>query len=122
MKVRAIEQPAPWEPPVPGYLSPPPHLVVGNEWRLIKGLRDAASTGNTLAILTDAVVAQVQETLSPSPRKGLSMALADLSVTGRRAFADFDSRVPQENGPIEAAAMAKLSALGTSGVTPALVK
>jgi pimeloyl-ACP methyl ester carboxylesterase len=95
-------------------------MVVGSEWRLIKGLRDAAISGSTLTILTDAVVAQVQEALSPAPT-GLGMAFADLAVTGRRAFGDFVSNAPQEGGPIEAAAMAKLSALGTTGVTPALI-
>jgi len=95
-------------------------MVVGSEWRLIKGLRDAASSGSSLTILTEAVVAQVQEALSPAPT-GLGMALADLAVTGRRAFGDFLWTVPQEGGPIEAAAMAKLSALGTSGVTAALI-
>jgi pimeloyl-ACP methyl ester carboxylesterase len=99
-------------------------MVVGSEWRLIKVLRDAAISGSALTILTDAVVAQVQEALSPAPT-GLGMALADLAVTGRRAFADFVSIVPQEGGPIEAAATAKLSALraaprlGRGGLTPA---
>jgi hypothetical protein len=122
MRVRAIESPSPWESPAPGYFHPPPHLVVGTEWRLIRQLREAARTGSTLAILTEAVVAQVQEDLSPRrPRKGLGMAFADLAVTGRRAFADFVNKVPQEGGPIEGAATAKLSALGTSGVTPAVI-
>jgi pimeloyl-ACP methyl ester carboxylesterase len=95
-------------------------MVVGSEWRLIKALRDAAISGSTLTILTEAVVAEVQEALSPAPT-GLGMAFADLAVTGRRAFADFAGIVPEEGGPIEAAATAKLSALGTSGVTPELI-
>jgi pimeloyl-ACP methyl ester carboxylesterase len=95
-------------------------MVVGSEWRLTKALRDAAISGSTLTILTEAVVAQVQEALSPAPT-GLGMAFADLAVTGRRAFADFAAIVPEEGGPIEAAATAKLSALGTSGVTPDLI-
>jgi pimeloyl-ACP methyl ester carboxylesterase len=95
-------------------------MVVGSEWRLIKALRDAASSGSALTILTEAVVAQVQEALSPAPT-GLGMALADLAVTGRRAFADFSSSVPQEGGPIEPAAKARLTALGTSGMTSALI-
>ena len=95
-------------------------MVVGSEWRLIKGLRDAASSGSALTILTEAVVAQVQEDLSRAPT-GLGMALADLAVTGRRAFADFASNVPQEGGAIEAHAKRKLTALGTSGATPKLI-
>ena len=121
MRVRAIERPYPREPPPPGYFDPPPNLVVGSEWRLIKALRDAASSGSSLTILTDAVVAQVREDLSPRPRRGLGMALADLAVTGRRAFNDFVIKAPHEGGPIEAAAMARLQALGTSGVTPAVI-
>src|SRR4029079_3202807 len=108
-RVRALEWPSPWEPPAPGYFSPPPNMVVGAEWRLIKALRDAAISGSTLTILTEAVVAEVQEALSPAPT-GLGMAFADLAVTGRRAFADFAGIVPEEGGPIEAAATAKLSA------------
>jgi pimeloyl-ACP methyl ester carboxylesterase len=126
MKVQMIEQPFPWDEPAPapGYFAPPSNLVVGNEWRLIQGLRDAAASGNAVTILTDAVVTQVQQALVPSPQGlglGLGMAFADLAVTGRRAFGDFASKVPREGGPIEAAAMAKFTALGTSGVTPALI-
>jgi pimeloyl-ACP methyl ester carboxylesterase len=120
VRVRRLEQPFPWEPPPPGYFGPPANLVVGSEWRLIKGLRDAAISGSTLTILTEAVIAQVLEDLSPAPT-GLGAAFADLAVTGRRAFSDFVSNVPQEGGPIEAAAGARLTALGMSGVTPALI-
>jgi pimeloyl-ACP methyl ester carboxylesterase len=95
-------------------------MVVGSEWRLTKALREAAISGSTLTILTEAVVAQVLEDLSAAPT-GLGTAFADLAVTGRRAFRDFVSTKPQEGGPIEAAATARLAALGTSGVTPALI-
>jgi pimeloyl-ACP methyl ester carboxylesterase len=121
MRVREIEQPSPWEELAPDYFAPPPHLVVGTEWRLIQGLRDAAMSGSAVTILTDAVVAQVQEALGPVP-PGLGLARADLAVTGRRAFSDFVSKIPQEGGPIEAAATAKLAASGASGVTPQLVR
>ena len=50
------------------------------------------------------------------------MALADLAVTGRRAYADFAFKLPQDGGPVEAAATAKLAASGLAGVTPALVR
>jgi hypothetical protein len=78
-----------------------------------------------MTLLTEAVVTQVQQALVPSPQGldvGLGMAFADLAVTGRRAFGDFVSKVPQEGGPVEAAAMAKLTASGLSGVTPQLVR
>jgi pimeloyl-ACP methyl ester carboxylesterase len=93
--------------------------VVGNEWRLIQPLRDAAMTKNSTTILTAAVVAQCRHHLIPSTRN-LGMALADLAVTGRVAFQDFVNISPQENGPIQAAALAALA--GTSGVTAQLVQ
>ena len=127
MRVREIEQPFPWDEPAPapGYFAPPSNLVVGNEWRLIQPLRDAAVGGSAMTLLTEAVVTQVQQSLVPSPQGldlGLGMAFADLAVTGRRAFGDFVSKVPQEDGPDEAAAMARLTASGLSGVTPQLVR
>lgn len=127
MRVRAVEQPSPWDEPapIPGYFAPPSNLIVGNEWRLIKELRDAAATGSAETILIDAVVTQVQQVLVPAPQGlglGLGMAYADLAVTGRRAYGDFASKVPKEGGPIEAAALAKLTASGLVGVTPQLVR
>ena len=127
MKVQMIEQPFPWDEPAPapGYFAPPSHLIVGNEWRLIQGLRDAAATGNAQTILTEAVVTHVRQALVPDPQGfglGIAMAFADLAVTGRRAFADFALRDPQEGGPIEAAAAGMLAASGLVGVTPALVR
>jgi pimeloyl-ACP methyl ester carboxylesterase len=127
MRVRDIEQPFPWDEPAPaaGYFAPPSNLVVGNEWRLIQQLRDATVGGSASTLLTEAVVAQVRHALVPSPQGfdlGLGMAFADLAVTGRRAFADFVGKAPQEGGPIEAAAMAKLTTSGLSGVTPQLVR
>jgi len=76
MRVREIEQPFPWDEPAPapGYFAPPSNLVVGNEWRLIQQLRDAAVGGSAMTLLTEAVVTQVQQALVPSPQ-GLDLAL-----------------------------------------------
>jgi pimeloyl-ACP methyl ester carboxylesterase len=130
LRVRGIEEPTPDEIPPPGYVAPPPDLVVGNEWRLIQPLRSGAASGSSLTILTSAVVAQVQHypgvsggLLPPSPAS-LGMAFADLAVTGRRAYMDFILRRPREGGPgglIESAVMARLVAAGASGWTPALI-
>ena len=121
MRIRQPETPLPPDEPAPGYFAPPPDLVVGQEWRLIQPLRDAAQSKNATTILTQAVVAQCQHHLIPSPQN-LGMALADLAVTGRVAFADFAGLRPQDGGPIQAAALARLTALGTPGVTPQLVQ
>ena len=66
MRIRELEQPVPSDEPAPGYFAPPPYLVVGNEWRLIQQLRDAAVIGDSIAMLTDAVVAECQPTLVPA--------------------------------------------------------
>ena len=121
MRVRPPENPIPSEEPSPGYFAPPPGLVTGNEWRLIKPLRDAAKTRNATTILTNAVVAQCQHHLTPSAQN-LGMALADLAVTGRVAYGDFASTNPQSGGPIEAAALARIGTLGICGVTPSLIQ
>ena len=120
MNVRQPENPLPPDEPAPGYFAPPPELVVGQEWRLIQPLRNAALTMNATSILTEAVVAQCQYHLSGSSRN-LGMAFADLAVTGRTAYQDFVALKPQDGGPIQAAATARLATLGTPGVTPQLV-
>lgn len=120
MRIRPPELAAPPYEPAAGYFAPPPHLVVGNEWRAAPPLAVAARTMNATAILTDAVVAQVQQHLTPSATN-LGLSLADIAVTGRVAFADFAWTMPQNNGPIGPAAVAKLTALGVSGVTPEIV-
>jgi pimeloyl-ACP methyl ester carboxylesterase len=120
VNVRQPEHPRPPDEPAPGYFAPPPELVVGQEWRLIQPLRDAALTMNATSILTEAVVAQCQHYLSGSS-PDLGMAFADLAVTGRNAYQDFVALKPQDGGPIRAAAAAKLATLGTPGVTPQLV-
>jgi pimeloyl-ACP methyl ester carboxylesterase len=96
-------------------------LVVGNEWRLVPQLRDAAATQNATTILTQAVVAQCLHHLFPRSRN-LGMVLADLAVTGRGAFADFVAHPPRDGGPLLAAALTQLHNLGTPGVTPRLVQ
>jgi pimeloyl-ACP methyl ester carboxylesterase len=119
VRVRGIEEPFPDEF-LPGYFAPPPALVVGNEWRLIQRLRDVAAGGSSLATLIDAVMEQVQHELSPGS-VNLGMAMADLAVTGRRAYMDFALQRPREGGIIELGAMARLASLGVGGWTPAMV-
>lgn len=120
MRVRGIEAPSPDEV-APGYFAPPPELVVGNEWRLIPPLRAAATGANPLATLTSAVAAQVLQDLSPSAAN-LGAALADLAVTGRNAYSAFVRSRPREGvSGIEPAATAMLVALGTPGLTAAMV-
>jgi pimeloyl-ACP methyl ester carboxylesterase len=119
VRLRGIEEPFPDEF-LPGYFAPPPALVVGNEWRLIQRLRDVAAGGSSLGALIDAVMEQVQHELSPGS-VNLGMAMADLAVTGRRAYMDFALRRPREGGIIELGAMARLASLGVGGWTPAMV-
>jgi pimeloyl-ACP methyl ester carboxylesterase len=125
MRVRGVEQPVPFDEPAVGYFAPPPEFVVGNEWRLIQGLRDAAMSGSALTTLTDGVVAQVREALgvgAPIAPQGLGMALADLAVTGRMNYSSFVGLAPQDGGQFETDAAAKLAASGLAGVTPGLVR
>src|SRR4051812_13195116 len=125
MRVRGIEQPVPFDEPAVGYFAPPPAFVVGNEWRLIQGLRDAAMSGSAQATLSDAVVAQVREALgvaAPLAPQGLGMALADLAVTGRRNYSSFVGLTPKDGGKFETDATAKLAASGLAGVTPGRVR
>lgn len=124
MNLRQPEIPSPpYEPSSasPGYFAPPPGLTVGAEWRLIQPLRDAAMSKNATSILTDAIVAQYQQHLDPSDQN-LGMALAELSVTGRGAYSDFVGTKPQDGGPLQNAATAKLIALGISGVNLKLLQ
>jgi hypothetical protein len=56
-------------------------------------------------------VAQFAHNLIAGPIKpiNLGLPLADLAVTGRRAFGDFVLRRHREGGAVEAAAMAELT-------------
>jgi pimeloyl-ACP methyl ester carboxylesterase len=122
VRVREIEEPSPDLRDVPpGYFAPPPNFVVGNEWRLIPPLRAAAAGANPLATLASAAAAQVLQDLSPSPAN-LGAAFADLAVTGRNAYKAFVRSQPREAASgIESAATAMLVAMGTPGVTAAMV-
>jgi pimeloyl-ACP methyl ester carboxylesterase len=125
VRVREIEEPIADELDssheiYPGYFAPPEAFVVGNEWRLIQPLRDVAAKGSSLSALIEAVAAQVRDHLSPGS-VNLGMAMADLAVTGRRAYADFVGTRPREGGIIERGAMARLVSLGVAGWTPATV-
>jgi hypothetical protein len=103
------------------YFEPPPLLVEGNEWRLTSQLRYAAITPDAISVLTDAVVATYEHDLGLG-LPGFGTALADLAVTGRRAFADFVAKAPREGGPIEAAALDRLTKAQRPGVTPDSVR
>jgi hypothetical protein len=73
-----------------------------------------------VAALIDAAMEPVQHELSPGS-VNLGMAMADLAVTGRRAYMDFALKRPREGGIIEGGAMARLASLGVGGWTPAMV-
>ena len=70
----------------------------GNEWRLIRPLRDAALVVDPVQRVRDAIVATYEQDLGISP-PGVATARADLLVTGRRAFSDFAAAMPSEGGP-----------------------
>ena len=120
MNVRQPEHPHPPEEPAPGYFAPPPELVVGQEWRLIQPLRDAALDHERdqhpdrggcrpVPVPPDWVI--------PTPRNGVRR-------TGRHG-SRFVSKLRRPEatggGPIGAAATTRLLILRTPGVTPQLV-
>src|SRR4051812_21638184 len=130
MNVRQPEFPIPpvesCTPTTPGYFSPIPAAIiepsgVATAGRLISALRSAAQTKSATEILTRAVVAKCQP-IQPGLIGNLAMPLADLAVTGRVAYSDFTSTHPQVGGPIQAAALARLTAAGTPGITPQVVQ
>ncbi|GAA3643480.1 hypothetical protein GCM10022236_52690 [Microlunatus ginsengisoli] len=87
----------------------------------MRELGDAARSLNAAQNLTDAIVAAHEDRLGISP-PGHATARADLLVSGRRGFAAFAARRPQEGGPEEAAALAILTARGRPDVSTASVR
>jgi pimeloyl-ACP methyl ester carboxylesterase len=131
MRVRQTEQPIPDELPAPStasYFAPKPSYMGDSEWRLHPQLRTAAKSADVVKILTNAVVAKHKDNLvskAPLPRgflPGFGLALADLAVTGRRAFADFVAKKPQEGDQFETDALAELRRQRLPGVTAESVR
>jgi pimeloyl-ACP methyl ester carboxylesterase len=123
MDVRPILDPGAQSPcpPIEGYFSvPPPNLLAGgdNAGRLIESLREAASRRDPLEILVRAVIARLNSS-PPGVTSPLSRALADLSVTGRDAYAKFRAAPPTEQAIRRAAAGRVGSAVNSASLTEA---
>src|SRR2546421_2324944 len=89
-----------------------------NEFRLVQPLRDAAATFNSYEILTRAAVAHCATMNGGSRDPQLGNALADLAITGRKAYHHFKAN-PLPQATLKQMTAAKLVQTPSITATPA---